>query len=325
MFYKIFLIILIIIIVILIFFFGNTVESNTNLDFNYDVLYFKNKQVDINLVEDYINFQEDNTPYLNHKQRKEIIWFEKKIKTDSVVYFIHGFNGSKNEGKDMCLMIAKYLKANLLLSRFPGCGVFNKESSFKNITFYDHIRTVYEDLVLCSLLGNKIYLVGTSTGCTYSIIASTIFTNFNIDKTIFFSPNMGLHLFPSIMYNLLSSGFGKTIIGLASDKFKINNYIISPEIFMSLIGSLDAFQRIKHKFDKDFIIFISEHDEWVSTHKVNLFFNNNKSKIKQYFIIKNKTTHRILKIGKNSLYMDKIINFLNIKTNNIENIESMYI
>lgn len=311
MFYKIFLLILIIIIILLIFFYGNIVESSTELNFKYDQLYYKNKELELELIEEYINFQENNTPHLNPKQRKELVWYENKSKTNNVLYFIHGFNGSKNEGREMCLSLSKELKANLLLARLPGNGVYNKENSYNNITFYNYLRTVYEDLILCSILGNNIILVGTSTGCTYSIIAATKFTNFNITKTIFFAPNMGLHFFPSFVYEILSSGYGKGIMSLATDKFKIDNNITSPEIFTSLAGALKAFQIHKNNFTKDFIIFISENDEWVSNKHVNNFFQNNKSNIKHYYILKNQTTHRILKLGKNNFYLNKIINFLN--------------
>ncbi|QKE44612.1 hypothetical protein Yalta_165 [Yalta virus] len=311
MFYKIFLLILIITIILLLFFYGDTVESSTDLNFNYDQLYYRNKILETNQVEDYINDQENIVPHLNPKQRKELIWFDKPNKTKHVIYYIHGFNGSKNEGRDVCIELAKDLEANLLLARLPGNGVFNKENSYKNITFYDHIRTVYEDLILSSLLGNNIILIGTSTGCTYSIIASTTFTNFNIIKTIFFSPNMGLHLMPSFVYEILSSGFGKHILNLASDKFKIDNYITSPQIFLSLSGALKAFQKKRNKFNKDFIIFISENDEWVSNRNVNYFFQNNNSNIKHYYILKNQTTHRILKLGQNNFFINKIKTFLN--------------
>lgn len=320
MFYKIFLLILIIVIILLIFFYGNTIESSTELNFKYDQLYYKNKELQLETIEDYINYQENNIKHLNPKQRKELIWFENtnKSKTNNVLYFIHGFNGSKNEGKEMCLSLSKELKANLLLARLPGNGVYNKETSYTNITFYDHFRTVYEDLILCSILGNNIILVGTSTGCTYSILAATKFTNFNITKTIFFSPNMGLHFLPTFVYKILSSGYGKGILGLATDKFKIDNNITSPEIFISLAGALKAFDHNKNKFTKDFIIFISDNDEWVSNNNVNNFFQNNKSNIKHYYILKNQTTHRILKLGKNNFYLNKIKIFLN--TNKTESL-----
>lgn len=229
-----------------------------------------------------------------------------------VIYFLHGFNTDKEEGKEFCIEFSKKIKANLLLGRLPGNGLRNKESSFKNKTFYDYIRVIYEDLILLSILGEKIILVGSSTGCTYNIIASVIFKNFNIYKNVFFSPNLGLHFFQNILAWFLSFGFGKYILSLCTDKIKINNTIISPDAFVSLIGSLKVYNYLKNKFDKDYIVFIGEQDDKVSVSKVDaLFDKNNNSNIKHYYVFKDKAIHPILRINNTTLFLEKTVSFLN--------------
>lgn len=295
-------------------FFCNVTEASVDLDFSYKTLYYNNEEVDINNVETYINFEESFDFYLNFNRKKEILWSDanKKEKTEYVIYFLHGFNTDKLEGKTFCAELSKKINANVLLTRFPGNGMRNKESSFKNKTFYDYIRTVYEDLIISTILGNKIILVGSSTGCTYAIIASVIFKNFNIYKNIFFSPNLGLHFFPNIVIWFLSFGFGKPILSLCTDKIKINNVIVHPEIFIPLIGSLKAYNAIKTQFDKDYIIFIGEHDETVSNSKVDaLFDQNNNNKIKYYYIFKDKTVHPILRLDNITFFLEKTVIFLN--------------
>lgn len=164
---------------------------------------------------------------------------------------------------------------------------------------------------MASILGTKILLIGSSTGCTYAIIANTIFKNFNIYKNIFFSPNVGLNFFTNILVNFLSFGFGKPILNLCTDKIKIDNKIVHPNIFLHLIGSLKAYNYIKNDFNKDYIIFIGENDEMVSRSKVDVFFDNTNNNIKHYYIFRNKSEHPILHLNNITFFLEKTLTFLN--------------
>lgn len=319
MFFKIIILILIIIILLLIFFLGNVIESNIELNFEYNNLYYNNKIIDIKNIEEYINYKENLINHLDLNKKKEIVWFENKNeKTDFVIYFLHGFNSNKLEGKTYSIQLAKETKSNLLLARLPGNGVYNKETSYNNLNFYNYLRDIYDDLILLSILGNKIILIGSSTGCTYNIIASSIFKKFNIYKNIFFSPNLGLNFYTNIGVNLLSYGYGKSIIKLTTDKIKIDNNIITPDVFLPLIGSLKAYNSIKNNFNNDFIIFVSENDELVSNSKINNFFKNIENVKKHYYIFKNEKVHPILFLkNSNNLFIEKTLYFLNNYTEKI--------
>lgn len=312
MFLKIFIFILIIIIFILIYFLGNVTEGGKDLNFEYTTLYYNNTPVDINNIDNYINFKENLIDNLIQSRRKEIIWFNEKEKTNTVLYFLHGFNSDKTEGNNFSMKLAKELKSNLLLARLPGNGVFNKETSYNNLNLYHYLREVYNDLILLSVLGQQIVLIGSSTGCTYNIISTVLFKNkFNISKNIFFSPNLGLNFYENIGIKFLYSGYGKGIIKLTTDKIKIDNYLVSPDIFLPLIGSLKLYDSIQKDFKNDFIIFISEKDELVSNGKVNTFFNDKENIKKHYYIYKDKKIHPILFLDKTgSLFLDKTIYFL---------------
>lgn len=313
MFFKIFIILVIIIILILIYFLGNVIEGGKDLNFEYNILYYNNNPVDINNIEEYVNFKENLTDNLIQNRRKEIVWFDNKKKTNTVLYFLHGFNSDKTEGNNFSLKLAKELNSNLLLARLPGNGVYNKETSYNNLNVYHYLREVYNDLILLSILGQQIILIGSSTGCTYNIISTVLFKNkFNIFKNIFFSPNLGLNFYENIGIKFLYSGYGKSIIKLTTDKIKIDNYLVSPDLFVPLIGSLKLYDSIEKDFKNDFIIFISEKDELVSNGKVNTFFNNKKDVKKHYYIYKDRKIHPILFLDKSgSLFLEKTLYFLN--------------
>lgn len=312
------ILIFIIIISILIFFFGYLIEDQIDLDFNYNKLYFKNKIVDIETIEDYINFKEEFEQHLNFEDKKEIIWYDdKKEKTDIVVYFLHGFRATKREGTGVPQSIAKKAKANLLLARQPGVGVYNREDSFDNITFYNYLRNIYEDLILLSILGNKIILCGSSTGCTYNIIATTIFKQFNIYKNIFFSPNVGLHYIYNNILIYLSYGYGRALINITKNKFKLDDVVTDMNIVKPLISVTKIYNNLKIIFNNDFIAFISENDPLVLNKKVDLFFDNATSSVKHYYIFKNENIHPILTFRTKDVFLNKIDIFLKQKTNSI--------
>lgn len=307
-----FILIIIIIIFLLIYFLGNVIESNVKLNYDYDILYFNNEKVNINNIESYINFKENLIENLIPKNKKELIWFEDKNQTEYVLYFLHGFNSNKFEGKNFSIKLSNELKANLLLARLPGNGVYDKEISYNNLNVYHYLREVYNDLILLSILGKKIILIGSSTGCTYNIISTTLFKNFNIYKNIFFSPNLGLNFFQNILVKFLYSGYGKGIIKLSNDKIVIDNHLVSSDVFIPLIGSLKIYDSIKKNYNNDFIIFISENDELVSNKKVNDFFIMKKNLKKHYYIFKKLKIHPILFLDKTGeIFLEKIIYFLN--------------
>lgn len=320
MFFKFFFFIILIVILIVIYFFGNIIESNTDLNFEYKNLYYNNAVVDINNINDYIDYKEFLTDHIIPEKRKEIYWYnQNQSATDYVIYFLHGFNSDKTEGKTFSIKLAQKINANILFARLTGNGVYNKDTSFNTLNFYDHLRDVHDDLILLSLLGNKIILMGSSTGCTYNILVTTLFNQkFNISKNIFFSPNLGLNFLPNIGIKILGSGYGKNILKLTTDKIKIDNHIITPNVFIPLSGSLKAYESHKKKYNCDYIVFISENDELVSNTKVNEFFSFKKTIKKHYYIFKNEKIHPVLFLkNKDDVLLNKIIYFLDNTSENV--------
>jgi esterase/lipase len=313
--YKLLIFILVIfIILILYFFYGNIIESGNNINFNYTDLYYNNKILSIDSCKDYINFKESLEPYLRFSSRKEIIFIKENTKTPKVFYIIHGFNGDKEECIDIVKLLIKTYPYNCYFARMPDHGIYNKESA--KSTYYDYLRSVYDDLIICSLLGDEIIIISSSTGSTYSILASVYFTKtFNIKDNIMFSPNIEPYGWVSLGTKILASGYGNFIINLTQNRIYIDNYIISSNIFKPIVSSLKSLRQIKDKFTNNFIIFTSEHDDIISNVAIQDFFKRAKSHKKYLYTLKNTRKHPISRLKQAfNVFNDKISKYFS--TNN---------
>lgn len=294
---------------LLIYFLGYIFEHGNDINFNYSILYYKDKIVDIDNCEEYINFKESLEPYLKYYSKKEII-FQKRSKTSKVFYVIHGFNADKNECNAIANKLSLKYSYNTLLARLPDHGIFNKEAC--NNTFYTYLRTIYDDLIICKLLGEEIIVVSASTGSTYSIIISVYFsTRFNIKDNIMFSPNIepnGLHVV--LLTKLLFSGFGNFILGLTRNKICIDDYKVSSDIFKPMIGALATLRNVKKQFKNNCIIFTSKNDKIISNNAIRDFLSNINVSKKYLYSFKDLDIHPISKYTNNDIMIDKIADYL---------------
>lgn len=319
--YFISIITIIIIIIIIIFFIYKNIENGVNINLEYDTLYIKNETlVNINNCIEYINFKESLVEHLNYNSKKEIIFFNNVVtKTPYVLYFIHGFNGDKNECKNLLIDISKEFKYNIFLTRLPGHGIYDIETNY-NYTFYTYIRSIYEDLIIASLIGEKIIIVGVSTGCTYGIIASIIFKQFNIQEHIMFSPNIEPIGNLSFLTKILSFGIINFFLNFTQNRLYLNNYNVSSNIFIPLIGALSTLRKIKHLFTNDCIIFTSKNDDVISNNAIFDLFNCIiLSKKKYLYVYKNSNIHPVTNYKDNN-FLEKITIFLK----DVKNINTVY-
>lgn len=302
-----------IIILILLYFYGYNIENGYDINFEYKNLYYNDNILTIDKCKNYLNFKESLEPYLIESAKKEIIFQTENTKTDKVFYVIHGFNANKHECYNVSINLANLFKYNCYFTRMPDHGIYNTERT--NNTYYDYLRTVYNDLIICSLLGDEIIIISASTGSTYSIIASIYFGDkFKITDNIMFSPNIEPYGITSLGTKILASGYGNFLINLTTNRIYNDNYIFSSNIFKPIIGSLKTLRNIKNKFINNFIIFTGENDTIISNNDIKSFYNNVKSNKKHLYIIKNEKTHPINKVIDN-IILDKVKVFFNSNQN----------
>lgn len=140
---------------------------------------------------DLINYIKANEA--KHKLRPNnearIIWANDslKSKTEYAIVYIHGFSASQEEGTPVHANIAKKFGCNLYLSRLAEHGIDTTEQ-LANLTAEKYWNSVKEAYAIGKQLGNKVILVGTSTGGTNALHLASVYPEIN--SLILLSPNI---------------------------------------------------------------------------------------------------------------------------------------
>jgi len=131
----------------------------------------------------------ENVHRLKPGNRAEIIWNDSShTKTPYAIVYLHGFSASREEGSPVHTEIAKKFGCNLYLSRLSQHGIDTAEA-LVNFTAENIWESAKEALAVGRQLGNKVILMGTSTGgslalqlaATYPDVAALVLLSPNIE------------------------------------------------------------------------------------------------------------------------------------------------
>jgi esterase/lipase len=140
----------------------------------------------INELESFIA-EKESAYHLRADNQAQIIWSDSVAKTEYVILYLHGFSASQGEGAPVHERIAKKFGANLLLARLSGHGYLtNQLSDFTAVGAWEAAK---ESLALAKRIGQKVIIMGTSTGCSYSLNLAAHFGD-SIEALINLSPNV---------------------------------------------------------------------------------------------------------------------------------------
>lgn len=109
-----------------------------------------------------------------HKIKPEnearIVWANDstKQKTEYAIVYLHGFSASQEEGDPVHTGIAKKFGCNLYLARLAEHGIDTTEE-LMNLTAEKYWETVKQAYAIGKELGNKVIIMGTSTGGTNAL------------------------------------------------------------------------------------------------------------------------------------------------------------
>jgi pimeloyl-ACP methyl ester carboxylesterase len=149
-------------------------------------------------------------------QGKEIIWAfpQSKAKTPYALVYVHGFSASRGEILPVTDDLAKELQANIYYTRLAGHGRSNDALAEGSIS--DWVNDIAEALEIGRAIGDKVVVIGVSTGGTLAAWAATQPTLMDrVDSMIFVSPNFGL---VSKTSAILSLPFGGALADLIVGK-----------------------------------------------------------------------------------------------------------
>ncbi len=141
----------------------------------------------------YLAKEEAGVPHLRAGSEKTIVWADSTThaKTPLAVLYLHGFSADRREIDPVPRMVADSLGANLFYTRFTGHG--RDAAAMGEASAGDWLRDVAEAMAVGDRLGDRVVLMGTSTGGTLALwAASRPAWRSRIAALVLVSPNLAL-------------------------------------------------------------------------------------------------------------------------------------
>lgn len=165
--------------------FGN----HSEIDGSYD---FDPRQVTADLDE-YLGQSEQGVPNLRQDAAKRIVWSGGSgEKTEWAVVYLHGYSATLEEIRPVPDMVAKALGANLFFTRLSGHG--RDGDAMAEPMGADWLTDTAEAMEIGRRIGDKVILIGTSTGGTLAAIAAADpLMRKDLAGIVFVSPNFKIN------------------------------------------------------------------------------------------------------------------------------------
>jgi len=130
--------------------------------------------------------------HLKPDNEARIVWANDstKAKTPYSLVYLHGFSASQGEGDPVHKNIARRFGCNLYLSRLAEHGIDTVEQ-LVNLKPDNYWETAKEALAIGQRIGNKVILVGTSTGGTLALKLAAEYPD--IYALVLLSPNIAIN------------------------------------------------------------------------------------------------------------------------------------
>lgn len=142
-------------------------------------------------LESYIRGQEA-THRLKPDNEARIVWADSsRRKTPYAIVYLHGFSASQGEGDPVHRYIAKKYGCNLYLPRIAEHGIDTVDAMI-NLTADKFWASAKEALAIGRQLGDKVILMGTSTGGTLALQLAATYPD-EVTALVLLSPNIAIN------------------------------------------------------------------------------------------------------------------------------------
>lgn len=123
-------------------------------------------------LEAWLAEREDAVPDLRPQARKQIIWAqpEAPARTPLSVVYLHGYSATRVETAPLADSVAQALGANLYYTRLRGHG--RDGAAMAEATVEDWLSDTREALAVARQIGERVVVIGTSTGATLALWAA---------------------------------------------------------------------------------------------------------------------------------------------------------
>ena len=118
---------------------------------------------------------------------KRITWFDKREATAYSVLYLHGFSATRQETSPLAEIVAHTLRANLFETRLTGHG--REREQLVEVRAEDWLADAAEALVIARQLGERVIVIGTSTGATLAAAMLDHPGMSAVDTLVMVSPN----------------------------------------------------------------------------------------------------------------------------------------
>lgn len=122
-----------------------------------------------------------------------IVWDNDSLKnkTEYAIVYLHGFSASQEEGNPVHRNIARKFGCNLYLSRLAEHGL-DTADAMRKLTADAYWESAKEALAIGKQLGQKVILMGTSTGGTNALQLAAAYPN-DVAALVLLSPNIAIN------------------------------------------------------------------------------------------------------------------------------------
>jgi len=118
---------------------------------------------------------------------KRITWFGERKQTPYSVLYLHGFSATRQETAPLAELVASQLGANLFETRLTGHG--RERDWLTGVRAEDWLRDAVEALTISARLGERVIVIGTSTGATLAAAMIGHPLMDAVDALVMVSPN----------------------------------------------------------------------------------------------------------------------------------------
>lgn len=136
--------------------------------------------------------QSESSHKIKPDNEARIIWANDSLKqkTEYAIVYLHGFSASQEEGDPVHINTAKKFGCNLYLTRLAAHGL-DTSDALLNLTADNYWESAKEALLIGEQLGNKVILMGTSTGGTLALMLAANFEA-RVYGLLLLSPNIAI-------------------------------------------------------------------------------------------------------------------------------------
>lgn len=145
------------------------------------------------LAEELILAGEAGVSNIRPGNQSMLVWFDDslKTKTEYCLLYLHGFSASPFEGNPVHVNFGKTLGMNVYVPRLAEHGLIT-EDALLDMTPDRLWESAKDALIMARALGDKVLIMGTSTGGTLALALAARFPDM-VDGLIMFSPNVKIY------------------------------------------------------------------------------------------------------------------------------------